>query len=491
MDDNKAEVEVAEKMTEVSETVESVEETSAILETVGESQGEALEQIRQEAIDESFLPENLAVEPESVEITDGIDSQTAVEVTDEIDAQTAVEVTDEIETQTAVEISDEAETPPMAEIMDGVEVLLAGETAESEAEPEAEAYAEQKPRKMPLRFSTIIGASLKLKEIFNTISKLADTDSTVLVLGESGVGKELFARAIHFHSPRKNKNFVTVNCGAIPEELLESELFGHEKGSFTGAIRTRVGKFEMAHEGTIFLDEIGDMSPTLQVKLLRILQQQEFERVGSNQVIKTDVRVLAATNQNLERAIKEKKFREDLYYRLNVIPLKIPPLRERKDDIPALIDAFIRKFNRTKNRAVTGVSPSVLSAMTTYDWPGNVRELENICERMVVIKGDGRLEMEDLPPQFLDTGAFEDELSADMLLVGSLEEDLDLSSPRGHITEIPDTGINLKEVVEEYEMSLILQALEKCNWVKNKAATLLSLNRTTLVEKLKKRGITR
>jgi DNA-binding NtrC family response regulator len=227
------------------------------------------------------------------------------------------------------------------------------------------------------------------------------------------------------------------------------------------------------------------------VKLLRILQQQEFERVGSNQVIKTDVRVLAATNQNLEKAIKEKKFREDLYYRLNVIPLKIPALRERKDDIPALIDAFIKKFNRTKNRAVTGLSSSALAAMTDYDWPGNVRELENICERMVVIKGDGRLETADLPPQLLDASALEDEVNADMLLVGALEEELESSLPKGHVTEIPDTGINLKEVVEEYEMSLILQALEKCDWVKNKAATLLGLNRTTLVEKLKKRGITR
>ncbi|MBI3580628.1 MAG: sigma-54-dependent Fis family transcriptional regulator [Nitrospinae bacterium] len=346
-------------------------------------------------------------------------------------------------------------------------------------------------KKIPLRFSTIIGSSPKLMATFNTVSKLADTDSTVLVLGESGSGKELFARAIHHHSPRRNGNFVAVNCGAIPEELLESELFGHEKGSFTGAIRTRVGKFEMAHEGTIFLDEIGDMSPTLQVKLLRILQQQEFERVGGNQVIKTDVRVLAATNQNLERAIREKKFREDLYYRLNVIPLKIPPLRERKDDVPALTDAFIKKFNRTRNRAVTGVSAAAISSMTAYDWPGNVRELENVCERMVVIKGEGRIEAEDLPPHVLDPGAWSDAPSPDMLLVGALEEEAEAAAPSGRVTEISDAGINLKEVVEEYEMTLILGALEKCDWVKNKAATLLGLNRTTLVEKLKKRGITR
>jgi len=400
------------------------------------------------------------------------------------------------------EVPPDAE-PPKNDATESAE--LEPETAEGESatEPEAEAEAAEEPvaekaaeppvvaRKMPLRFTAIIGGSPKLKDIFNIISRLADTDSTVLVLGESGTGKELFARAIHWHSPRREKNFVTVNCGAIPEDLLESELFGHEKGSFTGAIRTRIGKFEMAHEGTIFLDEIGDMSPTLQVKLLRILQQQEFERVGSNQVIKTNVRVLAATNQNLEKAIKEKKFREDLYYRLNVIPLKLPALRERKDDIPLLMDHFMKKFNRTKNRGVTGFASDARAAMMEYDWPGNVRELENICERLVVIKGEGQITLDDLPMQFRPDANDEELLYADMLLVGAQEAELEAPAQKGPVMEIPESGINLKEVVEEYEMALILQALEKCNWVKNKAAVLLGLNRTTLVEKLKKKGITR
>ena len=342
-------------------------------------------------------------------------------------------------------------------------------------------------------FANIIGNSKQIRDIFGTVEKLADTDSTVLVLGESGTGKELFARSVHMHSPRRNKNFVVVNCGAIPEDLLESELFGHEKGSFTGAIRTRVGKFEMAHEGTIFLDEIGDMSPALQVKLLRILQQQEFERVGSNQVIRTNVLVVAATNIDLEKAIKEKRFREDLYYRLNVIPIKLPPLRARKDDITLLIDHFIRRFNMSKNRGIAGVTPAAMKLMLDYDWPGNVRELENICERMVVIKGEGMIDVEDLPYQFISDANQDEQLYTDMLLVGAQEADLEpqAAAAPGAVMEIPDAGINLKEVVEEYEMSLIMQALEKTNWVKNKAATMLGLNRTTLVEKLKKRGITR
>ena len=338
----------------------------------------------------------------------------------------------------------------------------------------------------------IIGESPRIREVFDTVQRLSDTDSTVLILGESGTGKELFARTIHTSSPRRDKNFVVVNCGAIPAELLESELFGHEKGSFTGAIRSRIGKFELAHRGTIFLDEIGDMSPALQVKLLRILQEQEFERVGGNQVIKTDVRVLAATNQNMPTAIKNGKFREDLFYRLNVIPLNLPPLRDRKEDIPMLVEHFIKKFNRTKNRSVTGVDSETMSSIKEYGWPGNVRELENICERLVVIKGEGMLDVTDLPPYITGDMAALDQLNADMLLVGGNEielEERELKS--GPLTEIPEAGINLKAVVEEYEMSLVLQALEKCNWVKNKAANMLGLNRTTLVEKLKKRGISR
>ena len=361
------------------------------------------------------------------------------------------------------------------------------QTADTQSPPVSEATVPANP------FSRIIGNSQQLNKVFDSVRKIADTDSTVLILGESGTGKELFARAIHDHSPRAKNNFVVVNCGAIPEDLLESELFGHEKGSFTGAIRTRLGKFEVANHGTIFLDEIGDMSPSLQVKLLRILQQQEFERVGGNQVIRTSVRVLAATNRDLQKAIIEKKFREDLYYRLNVIPLNLPPLRDRKDDIPKLIEHFMGRFNRSKNRSVSSVASEAMSALIKYDWPGNIRELENICERMVVMTGEGVIGMDDLPFHIVPDNVESEQLLHDMLLVGSEEVDLFVPQeiPPGLVVKLPDEGINLKDVVEEYETMLIMQALERSNWVKNKAATLLGLNRTTLVEKLKKKGINR
>jgi transcriptional regulator with PAS, ATPase and Fis domain len=342
-------------------------------------------------------------------------------------------------------------------------------------------------------FHSIIGNSPKITKVFDSVKRLADTDSTVLILGESGTGKELFAQAIHDLSPKSKGNFVVVNCGAIPEDLLESELFGHEKGSFTGAIRTRMGKFELANNGTIFLDEIGDMSPSLQVKLLRILQEKKFERVGGNQMIATDARILAATNRDLVKAIREKTFREDLYYRLNVIPLNLPPLRDRKDDVPKLIEHFMTRFNTTKNRNVSSVSSDAMNKLAEYDWPGNVRELENICERLVVIVGEGEISVDDLPFHFFPDRDLDDQLLADMVLVGGEEAALDLRDelPPGFVTRVTDEGISLKDVVEEYETMLIIQALDRCNWVKNKAALLLGLNRTTLVEKLKKKGINR
>ncbi|MBI4828184.1 MAG: sigma 54-interacting transcriptional regulator [Nitrospinae bacterium] len=274
-------------------------------------------------------------------------------------------------------------------------------------------------------FSHFIGESRALKRVLGTITSLLDNDSTVLVLGESGTGKELIARAIHFNSDRAANPLVIVNCGAIPEELLESELFGHEKGSFTGAIRTRVGKFELADKGTVFLDEIGDMSPTLQIKLLRVLQEQEFERVGGSRTIKVNVRVIAATHKNLEKAIEEGKFREDLYYRLNVIPIEAPPLRERGEDINMLITHFIRLFNRIKKRSITGITPETMALLRAYTWPGNIRELEHLIERLVVLKGSGVIESTDLPHKFraLEPSA-DDQLSRDMALVGGVEEDL-------------------------------------------------------------------
>ncbi len=317
-------------------------------------------------------------------------------------------------------------------------------------------------------FDNLIGSSEGIHMVCSLIEKVAETDSTILILGESGTGKELVARTIHYNSPRKHKTMIPINCGAIPETLLESELFGHEKGAFTGASSTRIGRFELADGGTIFLDEIGDMSPTLQVKLLRVLQQREFERVGGVRTIKVDVRIIAATNIDLEDAVQEGRFREDLYYRLNVIPIVIPPLRERTDDIPLLIDYFLTHFIKTKKKDIKGFSPEAMEILMSYPWPGNIRELENLIERLVILKGEGTIGVEDLPKKFVSQT-----FSKDGVL---------------HIT-LPDAGINLKDVVEEFENNLILQAMQKAQGIKNKAAQLLALNRTTLVEKLKKKKL--
>jgi transcriptional regulator with GAF, ATPase, and Fis domain len=324
--------------------------------------------------------------------------------------------------------------------------------------------------KAKYRFTNLIGDSDAMQQVFQMIEKIASTNSTVLICGESGTGKELVARAIHYNSDRRDQPMVPVNCGAIPEDLLESELFGYEKGAFTGALKTRIGRFELAHGGTIFLDEIGDMSPALQVKILRILQEHEFERVGGIRSIKVDIRVIAATHRDLELAVKKGTFREDLYYRLNVIPLVIPPLRERKYDIPLLVRHFIEKFNTEKKRAIKGISPEALNCFTQYDWPGNVRELENLIERLVILKEEGTIEREDLPEK----------------IFGSASAGGMLPPP-----DIPDDGISLTTAVSEFEKELIIRALKKSNWVKNRAAKLLNLKRTTLVEKMKKINLSR
>jgi DNA-binding NtrC family response regulator len=319
--------------------------------------------------------------------------------------------------------------------------------------------------KAKYRFANLIGDSDEMQRLFQLIEKIASTNSTVLICGESGTGKELVARAIHYNSDRRDHPMVPVNCGAIPEDLLESELFGYEKGAFTGALKTRIGRFELAHGGTIFLDEIGDMSPGLQVKILRILQEHEFERVGGIKSIKIDIRVIAATHRDLELEVKNGTFREDLYYRLNVIPLVIPPLRERKYDIPLLVRHFIEKFNVEKKRAIKGMAPEAMNCFIQYDWPGNVRELENLIERLVILKEEGTIAREDLPEKILG------------------------NAPSAGIVpppEIPDDGISLATAVSEFEKELILLALKKTNWVKNRAAKLLQLKRTTLVEKMKK-----
>ena len=316
-------------------------------------------------------------------------------------------------------------------------------------------------------YTNFVGTSNAIKKIYDLIEKVADTDGTVLITGASGTGKELIARAIHYNSNRSEKPLVVVSCGAIPEALLESELFGHEKGAFTGAFKKRIGRFEMANGGTIFLDEIGEMSPALQVKLLRVLQEQKFERVGGMKTIHVDLRIVAATNRNLTTAINNEIFREDLYYRLNVIPIKVPSLKQRKSDIPLLIDFFLKKFQAGKKKKITGFLPEAMDAMIAYDWPGNVRELENAVKRITILCENQVVSFDDLPESIQEKSRsvkFSDEVI--------IEEELDF-----------------QEAVKYYERKIILEALEKSNWIKSKAAKLLNINRTTLVAKIKKQNI--
>lgn len=319
------------------------------------------------------------------------------------------------------------------------------------------------------KFDQIIGDSESIQNVLRLIERIADSDSTVLVTGESGTGKELMAKAIHYNSPRATGPFIPINCGAIPSELLESELFGHVKGAFTGAIANRVGRFEMADGGTIFLDEIGDLEPSLQVKLLRALQERSFEPVGSTKTVSVNVRVIAATNLNLEQAVENGRFREDLYYRLNVIPLAVPALRERRTDIPLLLNHFMEIFSKAKGRGLTGIASDALDCLVNYPWPGNIRELENLVERMTILKGHGVIDISDVPPKYRSGKPTSAE-------VGELD--------------IPDSGMDFNSAVDAYENALILKALEKTGWNRNQAASLLRLNRTTLVEKIKKKGLT-
>lgn len=317
-------------------------------------------------------------------------------------------------------------------------------------------------------FDQIIGHSEGIKNVLSLVERVADSDSTVLISGESGTGKELIARAVHYNSPRAQMPFVAINCGAIPAELLESELFGHVKGAFTGAIANRVGRFEMADGGTIFLDEIGDLEPALQVKLLRVLQERSFEPVGGTKSIQVNVRVIAATNKNLDDQVAASKFREDLYYRLNVIPIVIPSLHERKTDIPLLFAHFLELFNQSKQRRLTGITPEAMECLMNYPWPGNIRELENLVERLAILKGSGQVDVNDLPVKYR---AIVDS-SADSLMM-----------------ELPEDGMDFNTAVDQFENMLILRALEKTGWNRNQAALLLRLNRTTLVEKIKKKGL--
>jgi DNA-binding NtrC family response regulator len=348
------------------------------------------------------------------------------------------------------------------------ELLVVIEKALKFRDLEEENLRLKRELRLKYRYKNIIGTSDAIKKIYSLIEKVADTDSTVLISGSSGTGKELIARSVHYDSGRCDKPLVTINCGAIPEELLESELFGHEKGSFTGAHKRRIGRFEMANGGTIFLDEVGEMSPALQVKLLRVLQEQKFDRVGGTKTVHVDVRIIAATNKNLTVAINKGKFREDLYYRLNVIPIKVPSLKQRKSDIPLLLDFFMKRFQKGRKKRITGFTPDALEAMNNYDWPGNVRELENVIKRLSILCENEVAGFEDLPEHIQENSR----------LIHPVEED------------IFEEGLTLDEAVKDYEKKLILDALEKSNWVKTKAAKLLNIKRTTLVEKIKKRNLT-
>jgi len=347
------------------------------------------------------------------------------------------------------------------------ELLLVVEKALKFRQLERENTLLKQQLRKKYQFDNFIGDSNPIQKVFELIERVADTDSTVLITGESGTGKELIAKAIHYNSYRRDKPMIVINCGAIPEELLESELFGHEKGAFTGAHKMRVGRFEMANGGTIFLDEIGDMSPNLQVKLLRILQEQKFERVGGTRTLEIDVRIIAATNKNLINAVNKGKFRQDLYYRLNVIPMKVPPLRMRKSDIPLLVEFFVAKFNKQKQKHISGFTKQAMNALMEYSWPGNVRELENLVERLVILASDDKIDLDDVPDSIKGKGD----------KVESIE------------VRIPKDGIVFEHAVEEYEKKLILQALSETNWVKTKAAKLLNINRTTLIEKMKKKNL--
>jgi DNA-binding NtrC family response regulator len=316
-------------------------------------------------------------------------------------------------------------------------------------------------------FANMVGDSEAITRVFDLIRKVADTDSTVLILGESGTGKELIAHAIHYNSSRRDGPLIPVNCAAIPEELLESELFGHERGAFTHAIRTRIGRFELAHGGTIFLDEISEMSPSLQVKILRVLQDHAFERIGAVKTIRADIRVIAATNRDLEEMVTQGKFREDLFYRLNVIPIKVPPLRDRVGDVPLLVHHFSQEFSRSKKKPLKRLSSGAMEILRQYPWPGNVRELENLIERLAILTEGDVVEITDLPEKF---------------------QNLALAAPSAP-SDFPDQGVHFTDAVQTFERHLILKALEKCNWVKSRAAQLLHLNRTTLLEKMKKQNI--
>jgi len=335
------------------------------------------------------------------------------------------------------------------------------------------------PRSMEL-FRSLGGKSKSVKKVRRMVEKVADTEANVLIMGDSGSGKEVVARNIHYQSSRRNKPFVPINCGAIPADLLESELFGHEKGAFTGAISTRQGRFEMAEGGTLFLDEIGDMSLPMQVKLLRVLQERTFERVGSNKTMTADVRIIAATHVDLEVAIGAGRFREDLYYRLNVFPIEMPALRERTEDLPMLISDLTERLEHEGGVGIS-LTQSAVDSLSQYSWPGNVRELANLIERLSILYPNGVIDVHDIPEKY-QAKEILDNLPKD----DDVESDLQLRMPR-----LPKSGVDLKDHINSIESSLIKQALDESNGVVAHAAKRLNMGRTTLVEKMRKLGMQR
>jgi len=338
-------------------------------------------------------------------------------------------------------------------------------------------------------FRSMVGKSEAMRNIRRLIEQVAATDASVLILGESGTGKEVAARNLHYLSERSDKPFVPINCGAIPAELLESELFGHEKGAFTGALTARKGRFELAQGGTIFLDEIGDMPLPMQVKLLRVLQERTFERVGSNQSIEADVRIIAATHRDLEKEVSESRFREDLFYRLNVFPIEMPGLRHRVDDLPLLINELVARLENDKRGSVR-LSPNAVQSLMQCPWPGNVRELANLIERLCILYPYGVVDLKDLPSEYQHSEGIDSypqpELAERRAKAKEMADQTSSNPAPAPLANLPENGVNLKEFVAKLEISYIEQALAEEDWVVARAAKRLGMRRTTLVEKMRK-----
>ena len=339
-------------------------------------------------------------------------------------------------------------------------------------------------------FRSLIGRSQAIQRIRSEIQQAGPTEANVLILGESGTGKEVVARNVHYYSKRRDKPFVPLNCGAIPKDLLESELFGHEKGAFTGALTAREGRFAMASGGTLFLDEIGEMPMEMQVKLLRVLEDRTFERVGGNRTIHADVRIIAATNRNLEEMVREEKFRQDLFYRLEVFPIDLPPLRERIEDLPLLIAQLNERLEHEKNCSVRLSSDAVMT-LSHYDWPGNVRELANLMERLAIQYPNGLVQSRDLPAKYQVKPSGDNDPLLQQELLAEPEVSVSPAATGSALPQIPPGGLDLKSYISEMEMTLIRQALDEAGGVVAHAAKLLGLRRTTLAEKMRKYGLSR